>query len=111
IALLAGVADGSDDDLIEVGRLIGRTSDALVVAGDGMRTDQWERVKQGVALNDLVPVMFKAPDQEDAIRRAMKMARPEDTMLFISHRPGPILDMLQADETGEDEALTRALIA
>ncbi len=111
IALLAGVADGSDDDLIEVGRLIGRTSDALVVAGDGMRADQWERVKQGVALNDLVPVMFKAPDQEDAIRRAMKMARPEDTMLFISHRPGPILDMLQADETGEDEALTRALIA
>ena len=108
IALLAGVAEGSDDDLIEVGRLIGRTTDALVIADDGMREDQWELVKQGVALNDLVPVMFRTPDQPRAIQRAMKMARSEDTMLFISHRPGPILDLLH--DRGHDP-FTDALIA
>lgn len=108
IALLAGVAEGSDDDLVEVGRLIGRTSDALVIADDGMREDQWDRVKQGVALNDLVPVMFRTPDQAGAIQRAMKMARSEDTMLFISHRPGPILDLLQAND---HDPLTDVLIA
>jgi len=108
IALLGGVSGGSsDDELIEVGRLIGRTTDALVIPATGLLAGQLELIKLGVAHNDLPPVIFWTPSEWDGVQRALRMARSEDTMLFITDQPRPILDLLAADHwPSPDHALT-----
>lgn len=72
-----------NDDLGEVGRLIGRHNAVVVIHGvwDDGRTRAF---LQGAASNEVPPIFVQASDERRAILQAMGMVRPEDVLLVLA---------------------------
>lgn len=76
------------DDLQEVGRLFGRVSSAMLVAA-GRATDgyAWQLLRDGSAKNEVPPVFLPFATEQAAFRKATAMARPADTIYYVSATP------------------------
>jgi cyanophycin synthetase len=74
------------EDLLEVGRLLGRQNGVLVVHG------HWEPprsalLRQGAAANEVPPLIVQATDERLAILQGLEMLRPGDVLLVLAEDP------------------------
>ncbi len=84
-----------ESDLMEVGRLVGRSSDVLVLHSHDPDGLQASLLRQGAALNDVPPVVIHVPTERRAVTRAIKLLRPGDTGLFLADDPASVIRSLQ----------------
>lgn len=72
-----------DNDLSEVGRLLGRQNGVIVLHGS-WQEDRLSAFRQGVAANEVPPVFVIAADERRAIQQGLDMLRAEDVMLILA---------------------------
>lgn len=84
-----------ESDLMEVGRLVGRASDVLVLHSHEPNALRASLFRQGAALNDVPPVVVNVPTERRAVSRALKLLRPGDTGLFLADDPVSVIRALQ----------------
>ena len=77
------MAHVASEDLLEVGRLLGRGGGALITHGDWSR-ERLEHLRQGAAANDLPPLIVQASDERSAVHQAIGMLRPDDVLLILA---------------------------
>ncbi len=95
IAMLGRPASIPTDDLVEIGRLLGRSSAAIVLDVAAWEPEHASLMKRGVAQNDLPPVVVHVSNEERGIDRALKLAHADDTVLFLSDAPKAIISRLR----------------
>lgn len=96
LVIVAGRMIGvPDDDLTEVGRLLGRGGDALIVHSEGAEPDRDGRFRQGIAANPVPPVVVHVPTERQALNRALKLLQPGDTLLVFADQPALALRAIQ----------------
>ncbi|CAA9546605.1 MAG: hypothetical protein AVDCRST_MAG49-1417 [uncultured Thermomicrobiales bacterium] len=84
VGRLGGVPD---DDLPEVGRLLGRASGALVLHSEDLDTQRAALFRQGVVRNTVPPPVVHVPTERRAVNRGLKLTRPNDTLLVFADAP------------------------
>lgn len=99
IAMLGGRSESIPaDDLVEIGRLLGRTSAAIVLDAEAWSSEHASLIKRGVVQNDMPPVLVHVSNHERGISRALKLAQVDDTVLFLSEEPTDILSKLRESQ-------------
>ena len=81
------------DDLLEVGRLLGRAGGVLVTHGT-WTDERLDQFRQGVASNDVPPLFVQAADERSATHQALGMLRPDDVMLVLAENPSAVVRQL-----------------
>lgn len=75
----------------EVGRILGRHPGAVILHSNPS-PDRVEVFRKGIAANEYPPLFAYLPTERRAINRALKSARPEDIVLFLTGEdPGPVI--------------------
>lgn len=92
VGALDGVPVG---DLVETGRLLGRGGGALVLHGHEPDSERGALLRQGIAANDVPPVILVARSERAAIARALAMLRPDDLLFVLADRPANVLRALR----------------
>jgi cyanophycin synthetase len=72
------------DSAQEAGRLIGRVADVVVTQRDSSCNGRLEHFKDGLANNDVPPLVFAMPNEVDGIERALKMLDSGDLCLLLT---------------------------
>lgn len=92
---VAGTLDGVPEvDLPEVGRLLGRSSAAVVIHSEEERPERSEALRNGIALNEVPPPIVHTTTERRAVTRALSLARPRDGILVLADHPIPVLRAL-----------------
>jgi UDP-N-acetylmuramyl tripeptide synthase len=78
-------------DLQEIGRLVGRVSSAIIVHNQESDGERAERLRQGIAMNDVPPVVIRTTTERRAVNRALRMARPGDALLILAEQAPAVL--------------------
>jgi cyanophycin synthetase len=86
IRLAGPMVDVPRDDLLEVGRLLGRGGGVLIVHGN-WDEERLARIRQGAAINDVPPIILQATDERSAIQQGVSMLRADDVMLVLAEDP------------------------
>lgn len=73
----------ADDDLVEVGRLLGRHSSIVVTHGD-WSSDRTAAMRSGAASNDVPPIFMHLPNERRAIQQALGMLSPERVLVVLA---------------------------
>ncbi|HEY7035684.1 MAG TPA: hypothetical protein VH482_30375 [Thermomicrobiales bacterium] len=95
-----------DSDLTEVGRLLGRASQALVLHSEPDSAARVAGLRQGVAMSDVPPPIVHTPSERRAVTRALAMMRSRDFLLVLADRPQTVLRALaRAGQTGTRDML------
>jgi UDP-N-acetylmuramyl tripeptide synthase len=71
------------DDLVEVGRLLGRNGGALIVHGD-WTAERLTAFRQGAAANEVPPIYLRAESERSAMLQGLAMLRTHDVMLVLA---------------------------
>jgi cyanophycin synthetase len=74
----------NEDQTQEVGRLIGRVADVVVTQRDTNSGNSLANFKEGLANNDVPPLVFAMPTEIDGIERALKMLDQGDLCLLLT---------------------------
>jgi cyanophycin synthetase len=82
------------EDLLEVGRLLGRTGGVLL-AHSGWPVERLEFLRQGAAGNSVPPIFLQAPDERTAVQQAMSMLRAKDVLLILAEDPQATVTLIQ----------------
>jgi cyanophycin synthetase len=72
------------DQVHEAGRLLGRAADVVVTHRRNTDSDGVDRFKDGLAHNDVPPLVFAMPTEADAIAHALKMLDPGSLCLLLT---------------------------
>jgi cyanophycin synthetase len=72
------------DQTQEAGRLIGRVADVVVTQRATGNGESLSLFKEGLANNDVPPLVFAMPNEIDGIDRALKMLDPGDLCLLLT---------------------------
>jgi hypothetical protein len=103
-------------DTTEVGRLLGRISNILIVSDD--EPSDVERISlaaEGARRNELPPMVIPAASEIEAVRRAIGLARPRDVIYILSDDPaalwaelnqlGPLVQFKASDSSAKPRAV------
>jgi cyanophycin synthetase len=93
IRLAGPMIDVPTDDLLEVGRLLGRGGGVLVVHGEWSE-QRMGCIRQGAAINDVPPIFLQAADERSAIQQAVGMLRSDDVMLVLAEDPAAVVRLI-----------------
>ncbi len=74
------------DDSVEVGRMIGRNADLVVMIDDSISLASVVAIKAGIAQNDVPPPIAHADTLPKAVMRAMASAREDDAVVVLTSR-------------------------
>lgn len=74
------------NDLVEVGRLLGRQSGVVIVSGD-WQADRLVALRQGIALNEVPPLFMQASDERSAIQQGLDLIRAGDVFFVLAEHP------------------------
>ena len=88
------MCDVLNDDLAEVGRLLGRHGGVLIAHG-AWAAERLEHLRQGVAGNAVPPIFLQAPDERTAVQQAMNMLRANDVLLVLAEDPEATVSLIQ----------------
>jgi cyanophycin synthetase len=89
ITVLGDVSKHPATDLQEAGRILGRYPGAIILHSN-TDPDLVDLLRKGIAANEYPPLVVYLPTERRAINRAIKTARPDDVVLFLTDRdPGP----------------------
>jgi cyanophycin synthetase len=107
LVTVAGRLDSvPESDLGEVGRLLGRASQALVLHSESENPARAAGLRQGVAQSDVPPPIVHTPSERRAVNRALAIVRPRDVLLILADRPQSVLRALtRAAEAGQRDML------
>ncbi|MBA3450964.1 MAG: hypothetical protein H0T18_07115 [Chloroflexia bacterium] len=83
IHVIGPMTDISSDDLLEIGRLLGRGGGIMIVHGNWGH-ERLRLLRQGAAANDVPPIILQAADERSAIHQGMAMLRANDVMLVLA---------------------------
>lgn len=96
-----------DEDLTEVGRLLGRTASTVILHGERANPERAAMIRHGVALNDFPPVLVHTPAEKRALQRLVDQLHSTDTVLVLTDQPvatARMLEKLASHEKFDDEA-------
>jgi cyanophycin synthetase len=94
--VVAGVLEQvPDEDLDEVGRLLARTSDAMLFHSEEAAPERSSLFLSGVESGAGPMVLIKLRTERQALARAVKRLRPGDLLLVLADQPVPALRALQ----------------
>lgn len=94
ITVIGDLQDLPDDDVQEVGRLLGRHHGAIVIHSNS-ESRELAKFRKGVSANPYPPLIIHLPTERRALNRALKTARPEDEVLILAHgNPHPSIRAL-----------------
>lgn len=91
LTVFSGLRGTMREDTAEIGRLLGRISNILIVSDDEP-TDA-ERIAlamEGARRNELPPMTIPVSSEVEGVRRAMGLARPKDVIYVISDDPAAL---------------------
>jgi cyanophycin synthetase len=85
-------------DLVETGRLLGRGGGAILLHGERLDPERAELLRQGIAANDVPPLVIHAAGERAAISALLRMLKPDDLAYILADRPLPVVRALQRAE-------------
>ena len=85
----------TDAQLTEAGRILGRLGGAAVLYGEDVHQTNLDRLIDGMAQNDVPPVILAMPGEHQAIDHALRMAAPGDLCLVVSPNPERVADAVR----------------
>ncbi len=91
VTVVGALTAVGNDDLVEVGRLLGRAGGALVVSERGTDPERGALLRSGIGGNDVPPLIIPAGTERQAINRALALARTGDLVLMLLDHPLPAL--------------------
>lgn len=104
--VIAGRLDSvPHDDLPEVGRLLGRTANALILHSEASNTDRMKRLRIGIDQADNALIVVHTSSERTAITRGLTMMRPGDGLLVLADNPGPALRQLRRASGPSESAM------
>lgn len=72
-----------EEDIIELGRLLGRYHGAIVLHSD-QEESRVDAFKQGLSANPYPPLLIRLPTERRAINRAFKTLKSDDVLLILT---------------------------
>jgi len=82
------------DDLTEVGRLIARSADAIVLHSETLAADRIKLLRLGIDIAERAMVVVHTKSERTAIARGLTMMRPGDGLLVLADNPASSLRQL-----------------
>lgn len=93
--VIAGLLDGvPDTDLTDLGRLISRSADAVIIHSETIDPDRTKRFRAGIDQTDTALVVVHTSSERTAIARGLSMMRPGDGLLVLADNAGTALRQL-----------------
>lgn len=83
IRVAGPMAEIATDDLLEIGRLLGRGGGVMILHGS-WGVERLNLVRQGAAGNDVPPIVVQVNDERTAIQHGLGMLKPDDVMLILA---------------------------
>lgn len=83
VRVVGPMLEVGDEDLVEVGRLLGRHGGALIVHGE-WSTERLAALRQGAAANEVPPIYLRAESERSAMLQGLAMLRTHDVMLVLA---------------------------
>jgi len=95
----------AESELIEVDRLLGRTSSVVVLHSERDQVERSILIRQGIALNDIPPVLIHTTTERRAVNRALEIIGPGDaTLILADNAPSVLRSLFKAtDRLGDDD--------
>ncbi|MFL5761712.1 MAG: glutamate ligase domain-containing protein [Thermomicrobiales bacterium] len=94
ITVAGTMAEIGESDLVEVGRLLARTSSMLILHSERDQPERAKLIRQGIALNDIPPVILHTTTERRAVSRALEIIRPGDAALLVAENAPSVLRCL-----------------
>ncbi len=76
-----------DDDLLDVGRLLARGSNAVILHSEAAQPGRMKRLRAGIDQSDRALVVVHTRSERTAIARGLTMMRPGDGLLVLADNP------------------------
>lgn len=96
----------ADADLVETGRLLGRAGGALIHHSEPASSPRGLLLRQGIASNDVPPVVIHVGSERQAVGRALGMLRPGDLAFILADQPAAVLRLVERASERPDDART-----
>jgi cyanophycin synthetase len=93
----------TDDDLVEVGRLLGRHSSIVVIHGD-WSSERLTLIRNGAAANDVPPIFMHLPNERRAIQQALGMLTPDRVLLVLAEEAPTAVRIVAAEARRDYDA-------
>lgn len=96
LTVFSGLRGAVSSDAAELGRLLGRISNVLIVSDDDPA--DYGRVTsaiEGSRRNELPPMVIPVESEIDGVRRAIGLARPKDIIYVLSDDPAELWNELR----------------
>lgn len=100
----------AERDVVEVGRLLGRLGGVMLFHSEAVAPERAARFRNGVAANDVPPLLVRVATERIAINRALKMIREHDLLFVLADDPAAVTRALERHLMAEP-ALAFALAA
>jgi cyanophycin synthetase len=94
----------ADADLVETGRLLGRSGGALIHHSEAASSPRGTLLRQGIASNDVPPVVIRVGSERQAVGRALGMLRPGDLAFILADQPAAVLRLVERASERTDRA-------
>ena len=108
--VIAGLLDGVPDaDLPDLGRLIGRSTNAVILHSEATDPERMKRLRAGIDRTDNALVVVHARSERTAVARGLGMMRPGDGLLVLADNPAGVLRQL-ARASGPADSLNDAFV-
>lgn len=95
ITLVGALSAVPDDDLWEVGRLLGRSGGLLILSESNLAEGKATSFRHGVGSNDLPPLVIRAGTERQALNTALRLVQPGDLVLCLVRDALPALRALE----------------
>lgn len=94
ITLVGDLREVPEDDLWQVGRLLGRTGGALILCEDGFEESRKHSLTLGIGSNEVPPLMTSVGTERQGLNKAFRLVQPGDVVFCLVHHPIPALRAL-----------------
>lgn len=84
-----------DHQTQDAGRLLGRVADVVVTHRTGNESASLEHFKDGLARNDVPPLVFAMPSEDEAIAHALKMLDSGDLCLLLTSNVAEAISIIR----------------
>ncbi|TXG87077.1 MAG: hypothetical protein E6R14_01955 [Thermomicrobiales bacterium] len=91
LTVFSGLRGALQSDTAEIGRLLGRISNILIVADDDPSdVERMSLAIEGARRNELPPMVIPITSETEGVRRALGLARPRDVIYVLSDDPAAL---------------------
>lgn len=84
-----------DQELGEVGRLLGRGAGLIVIHSEGDAPERAQLILRGIAMNEVPPAVVHAKTETAALTALLKVVRPDDVVYVMADDPASVVRRLR----------------